>query len=210
MTSNLVLFVVLPLIWMLLATTTVSNTVGTYPIVQTEKGPIRGKRISLHHGKQVDAFFGIPYAKPPIGELRFRHPLPVDAWTDILDATSLPNACIQLNDSTFEGFKGAEVWNPNTKVSEDCLYLNVWAPRSDPSFENKAVMIWIYGGSFSYGSSALEVYNAKYLAAENDIIVVSMQYRVGSLGFLSFGDPDAPGNAGLFDQLTAIARQKRI
>lgn len=199
MTVSVIPSLVFPLIWMIV--TARRSTLGHNPIVQTEKGFVLGKRYHLHHGLQVDAFYGIPYAKPPIGELRFRHPFPVDAWTGNYDATRLPNACIQLNDSTFPNFKGSEVWNPNTQVSEDCLYLNVWAPSKS---ENKAVMIWIYGGSYSYGSSALDVYNAKYLAAENDIIVVSMQYRLGSLGFLSFNDPEAPGNAGLFDQYAAL------
>lgn len=194
--------VVTPLLWTILST--VSTTLSTSPIIQTNKGFVRGKRLTVHHGKHVDAFYGIPYAKPPVGELRFRHPLPADEWPDVFDATHLPKSCIYLNDSTFPNFKGAQMWNPNTPVDEDCLYLNVWVPRSNPPFQNKAVMIWIYGGSFSFGSSALDVYNAKYLAAENDIIVVSMQYRLGSLGFLSFGDSEAPGNAGLFDQLAAI------
>lgn len=193
-----------PLIWTLLVTLSFNLGQSTNPIVQTDKGLIQGKRLHVHDGKQVDAFYGIPYAKPPLGDLRFKHPLPIDEWQGVYDATRLPNACIQAVDTYFKDFKGSEMWNPNTLISEDCLYLNVWAPLRTSDFNDKAVMIWIYGGSYSFGSSSLDVYNAKYLAAENDIIVVSMQYRVGSLGFLSFGEPDAPGNAGHFDQLTAI------
>lgn len=201
MTANFIPPVMLPLIWLIVVITGTAG--GHNPVVSTDKGLVRGQRIHLGHSLQVDAFYGIPYAKPPIDDLRFRHPLPVDEWSDIYDATRLPNACMQLNDTTFPGFKGADVWNPNTPASEDCLYLNVWVPTKSPS-QNKAVMVWIYGGSYSFGSIALDVYNAKYLAAENDIIVVSMQYRLGSLGFLSFNDPEAPGNAGLFDQLKAL------
>ena len=94
------------------------------------------------------------------------------------------------------------MWNPNTPMSEDCLYINVAAPRPRP--ENSAVLVWIYGGGFYSGSATLDVYDPKILSAEENIIVVSFQYRVASLGFLFAGTEDAPGNAGLFDQLMAL------
>ena len=174
-------------------------------IVQTTKGKVRGLRVKVH-GKDVDMYLGIPYAKPPIGDLRFRHPIPADHWTGVLNATEKPNACWQGKDTTFgEEFAGSNMWNPNTNCSEDCLYLNVWVPSSSASdYSSKHVMIWIFGGGFYSGSSALDIYDGRYIAAENDVIIVSMQYRVGPLGFLALYHSESPGNAGLFDQVMAL------
>lgn len=94
------------------------------------------------------------------------------------------------------------MWNPNTQLSEDCLYVNVFLPHPRP--KNSPVMLWIYGGGFFQGTSTLDVYDYKTLSTEENIIVVSIQYRVASLGFLYLGTPDAPGNAGLFDQNMAL------
>ena len=149
-------------------------------------------------------FFGIPYAQPPVGNYRFRHPIPVPAWRGQKDATVKPNACTQGIDTVFGDHPGPKVWNPNTRVSEDCLYLNVWRPTDADYLKRKAVMIWIYGGSYLSGSSSLDVYDARYLVSKMDVIVVSMQYRVGSLGFLSFNTAEAPGNAGMMDQVMAL------
>ena len=154
-----------------------------------------------------------------------------------MKALRKPNACVQLPDETCPGFFGAEMWNPNTPISEDCLYLNIAVPNPRPI--NSAVLVrvsnnlkimemilvihiivsselfliyrkillfklWIYGGSFYGGSSSLDVYDPKVLASEENIIVVSIQYRLGSLGFLYLGTEDAPGNQGLYDQRMAI------
>ena len=176
------------------------------PVVQTRKGRVKGLKLNVL-GKEVLAFYGIPFARPPVGQLRFKHPQPIDPWHGtILNATQKPNSCWQSLDTS--DFEGAKVWNPNTPLSEDCLYLNVWVPvtkhRSNREPDKKPVMVWIFGGGFVAGTSTLDVYDAKYIAAENDIIVVSMQYRVGSLGFLAMFHKEAPGNAGLFDQLMAL------
>ncbi|XP_056004732.1 acetylcholinesterase-like isoform X2 [Ostrea edulis] len=170
--------------------------------VQTDKGKIVGKKLHVK-GLNLDAYYGIPFAKPPVGKYRFKHPQPPDPWTNIKQTVELPPACMQVFDTTFQNFTGADMWNPNTPRREDCLYLNVWVPRTTES-KNKSVMVWIYGGSFSYGSISLDVYNGKYLAVENDVIVVSMQYRIGSLGFFAGSSPEAPGNCGLYDQLMAL------
>ena len=94
------------------------------------------------------------------------------------------------------------MWNPNTPLSEDCLYVNVVAPKPRP--RNAAVMVWIFGGGFYSGSATLDVYDHKTLVSEENVIIVSMQYRVASLGFIFFDTSDVPGNAGLFDQLMAL------
>ncbi|XP_015440531.1 PREDICTED: acetylcholinesterase-like [Dufourea novaeangliae] len=171
-------------------------------VVQTRKGKVRGKTMTATTGKEVDAWLGIPYAQKPLGPLRFRHPRPAERWTGVLNATTLPNSCVQILDTVFGDFAGATMWNPNTPLSEDCLYVNVVAPRPRPT--NAAVMVWIFGGGFYSGSATLDVYDHKTLVSEENVILVSMQYRVASLGFLYFGTSDVPGNAGLFDQMMAL------
>jgi acetylcholinesterase len=171
-------------------------------VITTDKGKVRGLVLSSHTGKKVDAWLGIPYAQPPVGQLRFRHPRPIDKWEGIKNATTPPNSCVQIVDTVFGDFPGALMWNPNTPLSEDCLYINVVVPKPRP--KNAPVMLWIFGGGFYSGTSTLDVYDHRTLAAEEEVIIVSMQYRVASMGFLFLGTPDAPGNAGLFDQNLAL------
>lgn len=98
------------------------------------------------------------------------------------------------------------MWNPNTPLSEDCLYINVAAPhpRQPKALTKLPVMVWIFGGGFYSGTATLDVYDHRTLVAEEGVIIVSMQYRVASLGFLYLDIPEAPGNAGLFDQNLAL------
>lgn len=168
----------------------------------TDKGKVRGITQTSPTGKKVDAWLGIPYAQPPVGALRYRHPRPAERWTGIKNATAPSNTCVQIIDTVFGDFPGAVMWNPNTPMSEDCLYINVIAPRPRP--KNAAVMLWVFGGGFYSGTATLDVYDMRTIASEENVIVVSMQYRVASLGFLYLGTPDAPGNAGLFDQNLAL------
>ncbi|XP_054556702.1 cholinesterase isoform X2 [Talpa occidentalis] len=171
-------------------------------IIVTKNGKVRGKSLPVLGGT-VAAFLGIPYAQPPLGRLRFKKPQPLTKWSDIWNATKYANSCYQNIDQSFPGFRGSEMWNPNTNLSEDCLYLNVWVPVPKP--KNATVMIWIYGGGFQTGTSSLHVYDGKFLARVERVIVVSMNYRVGALGFLVIpGNPEAPGNMGLFDQQLAL------
>ncbi|XP_047105948.1 acetylcholinesterase-like [Schistocerca piceifrons] len=174
-------------------------------VVQTTKGKVRGVTLAATTGKLVDVWMGIPYAQKPVGPLRFRHPRPVDRWDtngEILNTTTPPNSCVQIIDTVFGDFPGSVIWNPNTQLSEDCLYINVVAPKPRP--RNAAVMVWIFGGGFYSGTATLDVYDHKTLVSEENVILVSMQYRVASLGFLFFDTSDVPGNAGLFDQLMAL------
>lgn len=174
------------------------------PIFKTDKGRVKCLE-TWANTKKVDVCWGIPFAKPPLNELRFKHPLAADPWDPAVhDATSMPNSCIQGVDTFFGNFSGSIMWNPNTPVDEDCLYLNVWVPRTQSPFHYKAVMVWIYGGCYFSGTSTLTLYDGKYLAAENDVIVVSFNYRVGSIGFLNLNTPEAPGNAGMMDQRMAL------
>ena len=93
------------------------------------------------------------------------------------------------------------MWNSKTPVSEDCLYLNLWVPKGATS---ATTLIWIHGGGFTSGNSALETYDGTILAATKKVIVASMNYRLGAFGFLYNGDVDAPGNVAFYDQALAI------
>lgn len=174
-------------------------------IIRTTKGLVRGQRVSSVTGKQVDQFLSIPYAKPPIGKYRFKHPRPMDQWTHIFNATTPPNSCYQMNDTTFgDEFPGSMIWNPPTKLSEDCLTLNLWVPY--PRQKNAAVLAWIFGGGFYSGTIALSMYDGRTLVSEENVILVSINYRLGNLGFLYLekGRNEAPGNAGMFDQIMGL------
>ncbi|KAJ8266216.1 hypothetical protein GJAV_G00127840 [Gymnothorax javanicus] len=170
--------------------------------INTLLGKVKGVRLPVRDGGNVTAFLGIPFAEPPVGKRRFQRPEPKKPWPGILDAGSYPNTCHQPVDTSYPGFPGTEMWNPNREMSEDCLYLNLWVPSAP---QNLSVMVWIYGGGFYSGSSSLDVYDGRYLAYFERVLVVSMNYRVGSLGFLAFpGSSKAPGNVGLLDQQMAL------
>uniref|UniRef100_A0A667ZYD9 Carboxylic ester hydrolase n=1 Tax=Myripristis murdjan TaxID=586833 RepID=A0A667ZYD9_9TELE len=176
-------------------------------VINTENGRVRGTLLS-GVGGDVRAFLGIPYGQPPLGKLRFRAPVPVETWHGVKDVTKLPDACYQLLDTKFPGFSGSEMWNPKTPLSEDCLYLNVWSPRlnrTQPQASGLAVLVWIYGGGFSTGTSTLDIYNGFFLSRSEGVVVVSMNYRLGAFGFLSLPDSNSiRGNAGLLDQQLAL------
>jgi len=176
--------------------------VGPDLLVSTTKGKIQGFEATTVHGRQVSAWYGVPYAQPPVGNLRFRHPRPIDMWEGVKETKQLPNSCIQIKDTMWPGFHGSEAWNANTKLSEDCLYLNVVAPKTPQ--KNAAVLLWIYGGGFWGGTTTLDLYDLKTIVSEENIIAVGIQYRVASLAFLYFDTEDVPGNAGMFDQLMAL------
>lgn len=189
-------------------------------VVDTTSGLVRGfSRTVLD--KEVHVFYGVPFAKPPVGQLRFRKPLPVDPWHGVLNATVMPNSCYQERYEYFPGFEGEEMWNPNTNISEDCLYMNIWVPRklrlrhkgSTETSERPGglpILVWIYGGGFMSGTATLDVYDADIMAARSDAIIASMQYRLGAFGFLylkenfSNVNEEAPGNMGLWDQALAL------
>ncbi|XP_068441606.1 cholinesterase-like [Clinocottus analis] len=187
---------------------TVSTAAPDDIVIQTTHGRVQGKLLSVLGG-DIRAFLGIPYGKPPLKKLRFSPPEPVDSWEGVKDATQFPNSCYQVPDTTFSGFKGAEMWNPNTPLSEDCLYLNVWSPRfnkTQPIPSSLApVFVWIYGGGFSQGTSSLDLYDGRFLSKSEGVVVVSMNYRLGALGFLKISeDKNHQGNAGLLDQRMAL------
>lgn len=180
--------------------------VSVDPEVETSNGKIKGYEQMSYNGKMVSTYLGIPFATPPVGNLRFKRPLPVQNWTNTLECKILPNSCPQIKFTTFVGKKGEsgeEMWNYNTNASEDCLYLNVWAPKLT-SGKKLSTLVWIYGGGYIYGTSTLELYDGTFLSAYGEVIIVSINYRVGPFGFLYMGNDGAPGNAGLMDQTIAL------
>ncbi|KAL3878505.1 hypothetical protein ACJMK2_030847 [Sinanodonta woodiana] len=170
-------------------------------VVETLNGPVQGMTENVLN-TDIDIYLSIPYAKPPLGSLRFRKPEPVENWDYVLSTTHLPNSCFQTIDTSWDRFQGVEMWNANTNISEDCLYLTLWVPKN---IDGKlATLIWIFGGFFVLGTTTLDIYDGKLLAAKNNVIVASIQYRLGPLGFLYLGSDDVPGNMGLWDQQMAI------
>ncbi|XP_044021103.1 uncharacterized protein LOC122861020 [Aphidius gifuensis] len=172
-------------------------------VVQTDKGQVQGKIIKTIHNESFEyaVFRGIPYAKPPLDQLRFQPPVEADAWTKILNATLEASSCPQISEQTGQ-YSG----------DEDCLYLNVYTPKisfnETVNDELLAVMVWIYGGGFLAGEIKENFYGPDFLVADN-VVVVAMNYRLGALGFLSLDIPEATGNMGLKDQLLALKWVKK-
>ncbi|CAN7940402.1 unnamed protein product [Ixodes hexagonus] len=173
------------------------------PVAYTASGLVAGNRLTLSEN-EVDVFSGIPYALPPLGDLRFRKPIPVASWNGTYNATSQPTPCVQL----YVGLSEAASVN-YTDTSEDCLYLNIWRPSSvcNGSLKCRArlpVVVFIHGGAFQWGDSSLPAYDGSNLVATCDVVFVSFNYRLGFFGFLSLGTPELPGNVGLWDQTLAL------
>ncbi|MFD0319259.1 carboxylesterase/lipase family protein [Streptomyces flavalbus] len=160
--------------------------------VMTAEGPVQGTATAA-----VRTFQGIPYAAPPTGERRWREPQPVHPWTTPLDARTPRSACAQPTDQPISIPGGG---------SEDCLYLNVTTPAEQattPAGQPLPVIVWIHGGSFTYGDGA--TYRAARLAsARQGAMVVTVNYRLGAFGFLTAPGLRAPANLGLRDQQAAL------
>ncbi|KAH7952439.1 hypothetical protein HPB52_023460 [Rhipicephalus sanguineus] len=170
------------------------------PIIRVGSGLLAGVRLPVGD-KHVDAYLGIPYAQPPVGELRFQKPRPISPWKGVHNATTKPKACKQLPCPLIP-----KMTLDYTNSSEDCLYINVWKPTSvcaEPHATCKQkipVFVFIHGGGFQWGDSALLIYDPANFVALTDVIVVTFNYRVGIDGFLSLEIPEIPGNMGLWDQ----------
>nr|AHJ81344.1 carboxylesterase [Locusta migratoria] len=176
---------------LLLMTATGVDAEADRRMVRTRQGAVRGTAKQSYHGRHFLAFYNIPFAQPPVGPLRFRSPQPPDAWPHIRDATTLGPVCTQY--ATF-------VPGRSLMGAEDCLYLNVFTPELRPE-EPFPVMFWIHGGGWIDGGS--NSYEPDFLL-NHDIVLVTINYRLGPLGFLSTEDAAAPGNFGLKDQTAAL------
>ncbi len=165
--------------------------------IKTEGGLVQGKAEG-----DLTIFKGIPFAAPPVGDLRWKAPQPVQPWSGVKQTTAFAPACMQNSAAN------PRIGLPAIKVSEDCLYLNIWTPAKSAG-EKLPVMVWIYGGGFSAGSTSYALYDGANLANKG-VIVVSIAYRVGPFGFLAHPGLSSgiahhvSGNYGLLDQIAGL------
>ncbi|XP_038219761.1 esterase FE4-like [Zerene cesonia] len=162
--------------------------------IKVNEGVLEGSKVDNVYGKPYFSFKGIPYAEPPVGDLRFKAPKPKTPWTGVREAKEHgPESCQYDPLSTQSAqFKG----------EEDCLYLNVYTPNIEPE-EPLSVMVYIHGGGFFNGSGNSDRYGPEFLIKHN-VILVTINYRLDVLGFLCLDTEDIPGNAGMKDQVAAL------
>ncbi|XP_041505471.1 liver carboxylesterase-like [Microtus oregoni] len=173
------------------------------PIRNTHTGQVRGSLVHVKDGELgVYTFLGIPFAKPPVGPLRFAPPEPPEPWSGVRDGTSFPAMCLQTDVMTLEGAEEMNLIMHPISMSEDCLYLNIYTPAHAREGSNLPVMVWIHGGALVLGMASMT--DGSILTATEDIIMVAIQYRLGILGFFSSGDQHATGNWGYLDQVAAL------
>ncbi|KAG7312987.1 hypothetical protein JYU34_000059 [Plutella xylostella] len=170
------------------------------PVVSTALGDLGGFFMKTRDGRKIAAFTSVPFAAPPLGDLRFKAPAPAAPWTGVRDATQPSPPCVQRNPYT----RQQEIVG-----QEDCLYLNLYTPRVDdlgtPSISSGLlpVMVWFHGGGWMCGDSSTAMYGPEFLL-DRDVLLVATNYRLGPLGFLSTQDEACPGNNGLKDQQAAL------
>ncbi len=169
------------------------------PVVRTTAGRIEG---TAGRVPGITAFRGIPYAAPPLGPLRLRPPRPPTPWAGVRDATSAGAVAPQRPGPLELAFGGYG------QIDEDCLTVNVWTPGADPE-AGRPVLVWVHGGGFTTGTGTIAWYDGSRLAARGDVVVVTLNYRLGALGFLHLGDLGGEawagsGNTGLLDQVAAL------
>ncbi len=193
-------------------------------VLETLNGKVKGTcyNVTVNYGSkpkssnQVLTWLSIPYAEPPINNLRFKKPIPIKSWNDTLDGTNWPNKCVQISGS-FDRRKrsfGLFGSKKSHKIhsSEDCLYLNVFVPYEvyvKSVIENNSkyrvpILLYIHGGAFLIGSPADDRTEPSTLIAATNIIVVSINYRLGAFGFLHIKNTEATGNQGILDQHLAL------
>lgn len=173
-------------------------------LVKTANGKIQG---AVNTDKTVRIFKGIPFAAPPVGDLRWKAPQPVQNWKGTKQCTAFGASPIQNKPQPFLCWSEEFIAQPEP-LSEDCLYLNVWTTAKAKS-EKQAVFVWIYGGGLSSGSANCAIYDGEEMAKKG-VIFVSLNYRVGVLGFMAHPElskesgNNASGNYGILDQIAAL------
>lgn len=168
-----------------------------YPVIATNYGPVRGRDDGCTKSWQ-----GIRYATPPVGQLRWRAPQPPEPWTEPADATRPGSVCPQPTDPAVPLDLGAP-------QHEDCLTLNVWASSDTKPGDAKPVMVWVHGGAYIFGSASQPLYHGGALAGGGDVMVVTINYRLGALGFLDLSSFSTPSqqfdsNIGLRDVIAGL------
>ncbi len=171
------------------------------PVVKVAQGQLEGAPLA-----KADAFMGVPFAAPPVGDLRWKAPQAAKAWTGVRPATKASASCYQVLNPP----EGRDPWTPeyliSPAISEDCLYLNVWAPKGAAG-KKLPVFFWIHGGGFTEGSGEIPIYDGANLAS-NNVIVVTVNYRVDAFGFLAnpelVSEAGTAGNYGLLDLVEAL------
>lgn len=172
-------------------------------IVETRTGRLEGTE-----ARGVRVFRGIPYARPPTAELRFRPPLPPEPWTGVRRAVAFGPSAPQTAAVVLplRAVLRQLIGVPVRRQSQDCLYLNVWGTTKEGG--SRPVLVWLHGGAFMLGSGSTALYDGSRLVRRGDVVVVTLNYRLGALGFLNLkgltGDPAAPSNLGLRDQIAAL------
>ncbi|XP_050507408.1 juvenile hormone esterase [Diabrotica virgifera virgifera] len=159
--------------------------------VKTNNGKIKGGFGARSHANKDEILYwfrSIPFAEPPVGDLRFAAPVPKANWSGVLDVRHKAQECIQ----------GSPVAG-----NEDCLYLKIYSRHRPSKLHKLPVVVWIYGGAFFEGSADFDDHRPDFLLHE-DVIVAAVQYRLGYLGFMSLGDTVAPGNNGIKDQILGL------
>jgi para-nitrobenzyl esterase len=179
---------------------------------QIVEAPVPGDPVAIDTGKisgkllpsGVRAYFGVPFAAPPTGDLRWREPQPRESWNGVYNADRFAPECIQiLRPHNINHYFGEEA------TSEDCLYLNIWAPPATAKAEKAAVVLWLYGGGLSIGSASMPNYGGENLARKG-VVYVTAGYRIGALGFMAHPELTAAsphrasGNYGHLDQIAAL------
>ena len=168
-------------------------------IATTKQGRVEGEEVG-----GLAIFRGVPYAAPPVGARRWLAPQPPEPWSGVRAAKAFGNAAPQ-NSMVLDTLPAFVIREPQ---SEDCLYLNIWTPRVDGA--RRPVLVWIHGGAFTIGSGAQTLYDGAPLAKRGDVVVVTINYRLGALGFLRLheltgGRIPSTGNEGILDQVAALA-----
>lgn len=158
-------------------------------IIQTTGGQVQGteERAGLL-GDRYFSWKGIPYAEPPVGDRRFRAPVAHAGWSGVWDGSEHGESCPSSG------------WLSDKTGDEDCLFLNIYTTTL---INRKPVMVWIHGGSFTGGDGDTLMYGPDFLVME-DVVIVTINYRLGVLGFMSTGDQHAPGNYGMKDMILAL------
>ncbi len=166
--------------------------------------PTRSGRLAGRASRGLVTFRGVPFARPPLGELRFRPPLPPEPWQGVRPANRFAKVAPQSLPLPIVALQMIGVGG--SVQSEDCLYLNVWTPAADG--RRRPVLVWLHGGAFVMGSGSTNLYSGERLARRGDVVVVTLNYRLGVLGYLNLkalsDGEDVPANLGLRDQIAAL------